>query len=122
MSEVETPEMDEAPGRPVRESAPRHVAIEGVIGVGKTTLARRLAQQLGGRLVEETVEENPFLARFYRDRRAHAFQTQMFFLLSRFQQHQEFLQPDLFRRATVADYLFDKDRVFAHLNLDEQEL
>jgi len=101
---------------------PRYISIEGPIGVGKTTLAEALAERLAGRLVLEVVEENPFLAGFYEDRRKHAFQTQLFFLLSRFQQQQELFQQDLFSQVTVADYLFAKDRIFASLTLDPNEL
>lgn len=100
----------------------RYIAVEGPIGVGKTTLANALAEKLGGRLVAEAVEENPFLAGFYRDRRKHAFQAQLFFLLSRFQQQQELFQQDLFSQVTISDYLFAKDRVFASLTLDPNEL
>jgi deoxyadenosine/deoxycytidine kinase len=99
-----------------------YIAIEGVIGVGKTTLARQLARDLEARLNLEVVEENPFLARFYQDPRRYAFATQLFFLLSRYQQQQEFFQQDLFQRRVVSDYLFAKDRIFANLNLDDMEL
>jgi deoxyadenosine/deoxycytidine kinase len=101
---------------------PRYIAIEGPIGVGKTTLAEIMAERMGGRLVLETVEENPFLASFYADRRKHAFQAQLFFLLSRFAQQQELFQQDLFTQSTIADYLFAKDRIFAALTLDPNEL
>jgi deoxyguanosine kinase len=101
---------------------PRYIAIEGPIGAGKTTLASLLVSRFGGRLVAEPVEENPFLASFYEDRRKHAFQTQLFFLLSRFQQQQGIFQQDLFSQVTIADYLFAKDRIFAALNLDPNEL
>ncbi len=101
----------------------RHLAIEGVIGVGKSTLARVLAEQLKGRQLLEQFEENPFLERFYGDRRSFAFQTQLFFLLSRHRQFTEaFGQNDLFYDVTVSDYTFEKDRIFASANLDEQEL
>ena len=99
----------------------QYVVIEGVIGVGKTTLASRLAEALGGEIVLEEFEENPFLPGFYEDRSAYALSTQLFFLMSRFQQ-QRWVQPNLFRPFTVSDYLFDKDQIFASLNLDEAEL
>ncbi len=100
----------------------RYIAIEGPIGAGKTTLANVLVERFGGRLVAEPVEENPFLASFYDDRRKYAFQTQLFFLLSRFQQQQQLFQQDLFNQVTVSDYLFAKDRIFAALTLDPNEL
>ena len=100
----------------------RYIAIEGPIGVGKTTLATVMADRLGGRVVLEAVEENPFLPGFYQDRKKHAFQAQIFFLLSRFQQQQELFQQDLFNQVTIADYLFAKDRIFASLTLDPNEL
>lgn len=100
----------------------RYIAIDGPIGAGKTTLATLLAEQFGGRLVAEPVEENPFLGSFYEDRKKYAFQTQLFFLLSRYEQQQELFQQDLFSQLTVADYLFSKDRIFASLNLDPHEL
>ena len=101
---------------------PRYIAVEGPIGVGKTTLAQILSDRLGGRLVVEAHEENPFLPGFYADRKKHAFQAQLFFLLSRFQQQQALFQQDLFNQATVADYLFAKDRIFAALTLEPAEL
>ncbi len=101
---------------------PRYLAIEGPIGVGKTTLAQILAERLGATLVLEPVEENPFLPQFYDDARKFAFQTQLFFLLSRFQQQQALHQGDLFSQSTVSDYLFAKDRIFAALTLDANEL
>jgi deoxyguanosine kinase len=101
---------------------PRHIVVEGPIGVGKTTFAQALAQRIGGRIVLEEVEENPFLPRFYENPKAYAFQTQLFFLLSRFRQQESLLQEDLFQRNTVADYIFQKDRIFAHLNLGADEL
>jgi deoxyguanosine kinase len=101
---------------------PRYIAVEGPIGVGKTTLVTALAERDGGRAVLEAVEENPFLAGFYQDPRKHAFQAQLFFLLSRFQQQQELFQQDLFSQLTVSDYLFAKDRIFAALTLDPNEM
>lgn len=102
--------------------SPRYIVVEGPIGVGKTTIAEALARELGSRVVREEVEENPFLARFYKDMRLYSFQTQLYFLLSRYRQQQELQQQDLFRRTTIADYLFAKDRLFAYLTLDEEEL
>jgi deoxyguanosine kinase len=100
----------------------RYIVVEGPIGVGKTSLVNALAKRYGGRVVLEVVEENPFLANFYQDRQKFAFQTQMFFLLSRFKQQQELFQQDLFNAVTVSDYLFAKDRIFACLTLDRNEL
>jgi deoxyguanosine kinase len=100
----------------------RYTVIEGPIGVGKTSLATLLAQRFSGRLILESVEENPFLGSFYEDRQKYAFQTQLFFLLSRFRQQQELFQQDLFNSITLSDYLFAKDRIFACLNLDPNEL
>jgi deoxyguanosine kinase len=101
---------------------PRYIVVEGPVGVGKSALARVLADRLGGRLVEESPEENPFLRPYYQDRRKHAFQAQLFFLLSRFQQQQALFQQDLFSRSTVAEYLFARDRIFASLTLVPEEL
>jgi deoxyadenosine/deoxycytidine kinase len=98
-----------------------YIAIEGVIGVGKTSLANMLAERLEARAVLEEVEANPFLEDFYKDRKRHAFQAQVFFLLSRFQQQRDLLQRDMFFRRTVSDYMFQKDRIFANVNLDEKE-
>jgi deoxyguanosine kinase len=100
----------------------RYIAVEGPIGVGKTALARRLANEFGSRLVLEHVEENPFLKRFYEDAGKHAFQTQLFFLLERWRQQRELGQLDLFSEGTVADYLFAKDTVFAGITLGPDEL
>ena len=100
----------------------RYIVTDGPLGVGKTSLTTLLAKELGARLILEQAEENPFLTDFYRDPARYRFQTQMFFLLSRFSQQQEMAQPDLFTRITISDYLFDKDRIFAYLNLDENEL
>ena len=100
----------------------RYLAVEGPIGVGKTSLANLLAKRFNGRQVVELVEANPFLTSFYTDRQKYAFQTQLFFLLSRFRQQQELFQQDLFSSVTISDYLFAKDRIFACLNLDPNEL
>jgi deoxyguanosine kinase len=103
---------------------PRHpyVAVEGVIGVGKTTLVRLLQPELGGAVVLEEFEENPFLSDFYADRERYAFQTQIFFLLSRYRQHTSTLPAALRRGPIIADYTFAKDSLFAHLNLKGDEL
>ncbi|OLD36225.1 MAG: deoxynucleoside kinase [Myxococcales bacterium 13_1_40CM_2_68_15] len=100
----------------------RYIVVEGPVGVGKTALTRALAKRFAARSVFEIVEENPFLASFYQDRNKYAFQTQLFFLLSRFKQQQELFQQDLFSQATVSDYLFAKDRIFASITLDPNEL
>lgn len=100
----------------------QYIVIDGPIGVGKTSLAKLLAKEFNARCILEKPEENPFLPHFYQDRRKYAFQAQVFFLLTRFQQQQEISQLDLFNQVTLSDYLFDKDRIFALLNLDENEL
>lgn len=100
----------------------QYLAIEGVIGVGKTSLAKLLADHFAGKLLLEKHEENPFLEDFYRDPRHYAFPTQLFFLLSRYRQQQEIPQRDLFHDILIADYIFAKDRIFASLNLEEREL
>ena len=101
----------------------RYIVIEGVIGAGKTSLARMLSERMQAKLVLEEVEENPFLKDFYRDRARFAFQTQMHFLFSRFQQQRGLRQMELFAgERLVSDYLFQKDRIFAGLNLSEREL
>lgn len=106
----------------VPRSEIRHVAIEGVIGVGKTTLANMLCERLGARLVLERFEENPFLPKFYEDPEHYAFQTQIFFLLSRYKQQQNLLQADLFHDFLISDYIFEKDKIFAYLTLADEEL
>lgn len=100
----------------------RYIVVEGPVGVGKTALAEYLGRELDGRTLFEVAEENPFLSQFYREREKHAFQTQLFFLLSRFQQQQTLFQQDLFNQVTVSDYLFVKDRIFAALNLSPAEI
>lgn len=98
------------------------IAIEGVIGAGKTTLARLLAERHGARLVLEQFEENPFLPKFYENRKRYAFQTQLAFLASRFKQQERVTSRDLFSEFIISDYIFEKDRIFARLNLDEDEM
>ena len=98
------------------------LAIEGVIGAGKASLARLMAEKLNARLVLEKFEENPFLEDFYRDPERYAFQAQLYFLLSRYRQQIELKQIDLFTNLLISDYMFAKDKLFAILNLDEKEL
>ncbi|NIW25297.1 MAG: deoxynucleoside kinase [Gammaproteobacteria bacterium] len=100
----------------------RYIVVEGPIGVGKTSLARRLAESFESDLVLENAEENPFLERFYRNRRHSALPTQLFFLFQRARQIEEIRQTDLFSPVRVADFMLDKDRLFAELNLDANEL
>ncbi|MCL4393782.1 MAG: deoxynucleoside kinase [Chloroflexi bacterium] len=99
-----------------------YIAVEGVIGVGKTTLARLSRPIFQAENLLEVFEENPFLARFYQDRKRYAFQTQIFFLLSRFQQQHEAVPAALGRGNLISDYTFDKDSIFARLNVDGDEL
>ncbi len=101
---------------------PRYIVIEGSIGVGKSSLAKLLARELNGRLFLEKVEDNPFLPKFYQDRRQYAFQTQLFFLLSRYKQLEVLHQEDLFSKVTLTDYFMPKDRIFATLNLTADEM
>ena len=100
----------------------KYIAIEGVIGAGKTSLARKLKNRLNAELLLEQFDANPFLEKFYSDRSRYAFQTQMFFLINRFKQQEELSQENLFRDYIVSDYLFEKDRIFAYLNLNSEEL
>lgn len=100
----------------------RYIAIEGVIGAGKTTLATLLAEKLNADLILEQFEINPFLEKFYQDRRRYAFQTQIFFLVNRYMQQQKILQSNLFKEYLVSDYIFEKDKIFAHINLEGDEL
>lgn len=100
----------------------RYIAIEGVIGAGKTSLAKRIGERLNAKLIMEQFDNNPFLEKFYLDRKRFAFQTQMFFLINRFKQHQELHQEDLFLEHIVCDYMFEKDRIFAYMNLSKDEL
>jgi deoxyadenosine/deoxycytidine kinase len=103
-------------------ASPRYIAVEGPIGVGKTSLVDLLSERLGARKLLEVAEDNPFLPNFYKDPRRYAFQTQLWFLLNRFRQQQDLLQFDLFRQTLVADYLFAKDKIFAYLTLEDYEL
>jgi deoxyadenosine/deoxycytidine kinase len=100
----------------------RYIAVEGVIGAGKTTLCTMLGETLGARVVQEQFEENPFLKDFYKDPDRYAFQTQIFFLLTRYKQQRNLSQADLFHRFLITDYIFEKDKIFAYLNLQDEEL
>lgn len=100
----------------------KYIAIEGVIGVGKTSLAKKLSERLNAKLILENFEDNPFLEKFYNDPVSYAFHTQMYFLMSRYKQLQEIKQIDLFHEYYVADYIFEKDKIFAYLNLQDDEL
>ncbi len=99
----------------------RYIAIEGPIGVGKSSLAKMLGERFEVEPIYEQVEENPFLDSFYRDKSTYAFQTQMFFLVSRYKQLSNLSQVDLFKQVTVCDYIMERDLVFAKLNLDNSE-
>ena len=99
-----------------------YIAIEGPIGVGKTSLANLMSKELSARLVREEFDENPFLPDFYKDPERFAFQTQLFFLLQRYRQQQELRQVNMFQKLLVTDYMFVKDRLFASLNLGEKEM
>ena len=99
-----------------------YIALEGPIGVGKTSLAQMLSRELGARLILEDFEDNPFLPDFYNDPERFAFQTQLFFLLQRYRQQQELRQVDMFQKLLVTDYMFVKDRLFASLNLYDKEM
>ncbi len=103
------------------EVLPNYIAVEGIIGVGKTSLAELLADRLDATLMLEEASSNPFLADFYRDRRRYAFPTQMFFLMTRYQQQQRVVERDLFISRIVSDYIFDKDQLFASVTLSDRE-
>ena len=109
------------PRRKKQSDPPRLIAIEGAIGAGKTLVARALASKIQARLVEEDVEANPFIERFYEASRTTAFQTQMYFLLSRYRRYVDLRQGELFQRATVVDHSFLGDRIFAYATLNEPE-
>lgn len=100
----------------------KYIAIEGVIGAGKTSLAKKISSKLDAELILEQFEVNPFLEKFYSDRKRFAFQTQMFFLINRYKQQEQLGQENLFTEFIVSDYVFDKDRIFAYLNLNGEEL
>lgn len=99
-----------------------YIAVEGVIGAGKTSVASMLAERLNAKLILENFEENPFLEKFYLNPEEYAFRTQMFFLLERYSQLQELHQKDLFQNFIISDYIFEKDKIFAYLNLNDDEL
>ncbi|HSS64132.1 MAG TPA: deoxynucleoside kinase [Gammaproteobacteria bacterium] len=99
-----------------------YIVVEGPIGVGKTTLARRLAKSYGGELLLEEPDQNPFLPRFYQNPRANALSTQLYFLLQRTQQLRDLRQADMFAHVRIGDYMIEKDYLFAQLNLDRDEL
>lgn len=100
----------------------RYIVVEGPIGVGKTSLARHLAEHLKAEPLLEHTEQNPFLARFYQDMERFALPTQLFFLFQRVNQVRDLSQADLFKRTTVADFILDKDPLFARLTLNDDEL
>ena len=100
----------------------KYIAVEGVIGVGKTSLCTLLADELKGLCVLENVDGNPFIEDFYDSPKSYAFKTQLFYLISRFKQQLEMPQPDLFHSTIILDYIFQKDRIFANVNLDDNEL
>jgi len=99
-----------------------YIAVEGVIGVGKTSLCSIIGENFSAKIVYEKFEENPFLEDFYSDRDRFAFQTQLYFLLSRYRQHQEMMQVELFHKLLVSDYMFVKDKIFANITLSDKEL
>ena len=104
------------------ENEVKYIAVEGAIGAGKTSLAIKLKERLNAQLIVEQFEVNPFLEKFYNERNRYAFQTQMFFLVNRYKQQQALHQENLFSEYIVADYIFEKDKIFAYLNLNGEEL
>jgi len=104
------------------QKIPRYIAIEGPIGVGKSSLAKLLSQKFDSRLVREDVANNPFMERFYDNPKKYAFQTQLFFLLSRYRQQRELAQGDLFQEGVICDYIMAKDKIFALINLEDDEV
>jgi deoxyadenosine/deoxycytidine kinase len=99
-----------------------YIAVEGAIGAGKTSIAKMLSQRLNAKIILERFEENPFLEKFYKDPKSYAFRTQIFFLLERYNQLQELHQKELFQSYIISDYIFEKDRIFAYMNLNDDEL
>ena len=108
-------------GREGGKAMHHYIVIEGPLGVGKTSFAAMLAERINGQALLEDEEENPFLAKFYQNPKKYAFQTQVFFLLRRYHLSQDIAQIDLFKRTVIADFLFDKDRIFARANLEDEE-
>jgi deoxyguanosine kinase len=106
----------------LEEKKIRYIAIEGVIGAGKTTLAKKIAQKLNAKLILENFEDNPFLEKFYKNPKRYGFHTQIYFLLTRYKQLQELRHEDLFYNYVISDYIFEKDKIFAYLNLQDDEL
>lgn len=100
----------------------KYIAVEGVIGAGKTSLVRKLQEKLNATVIFEQHDENPFLEKFYEDRSRYAFQTQMFFLINRYKQLESLNEDNLFTDFILSDYIFEKDRIFAYQNLDRDEL
>ncbi len=100
----------------------RYIAVEGPIGVGKTSLVQLLGEYLNAHIVLEAIEDNPFLEGFYKNSDRYGFQTEMFFLLSRYRQQMSLLQYNLFNSITIADYIFDRNRIFAYINLSSDEI
>lgn len=98
-----------------------YIVVEGPLGVGKTSFTQLLAERINGKAILEDTEGNPFLTDFYRDPKRFALQTQLFFMLRRFQKQDEINQIDIFRRVVISDFLFDKDRIYARINLDDKE-
>ncbi len=106
----------------IGKSKPQYIAIEGIIGAGKTTLAKMLAEKIGAELLLDDAMNNPFLVDFYKNSKRYAFSAQIFFLLTRYQQQQSLMVRDLFAQNIVADYSFARDRIFASVNLSEREM
>lgn len=106
----------------INSSTLSYIAIEGVIGAGKTSIAEMLSNRLNARLILEKFEDNPYLEKFYSNPRDYAFRTQIFFLLERYQQLQELNQKELFETFVISDYIFEKDKIFAYMNLSDEEL